>query len=658
MTPGLDPSLTFAGLVAGTGNQLALAAARAVAESPSPPFNPLYLHGGPGTGKTHLLHAIGNLSLEVDPRTTVRCVRWPDLVAGARSAASLGRLDEYLAPLEVTGLLLIDDVQSLLERDADAPPVLTLLERRLARRLTTALAGRQAPAALTPAPDLSGRLLGAGLVAELQPPDSALRWEILHQRCEAIGVRLSEAVLEAIAMLPFDNVRDVIGAANRLAAFQSVSPRPLDPAQARVLITGVVDEPAPDTGVPAFREPRPVPTAPRHQDEGDEFGSFLSDVVASVSLQVDQWRARVGDAVLRWGGEGYRTARLQALLDQELPAQPDEVLRRFEADVELLARLRQEVVALAPDLGGSPVLADPDQVAAAKELLEQARTRELLGSQPLAHYAFEGLIEGTSNRLAFDAARALVSGPPGQRLPLLLVGEGGVGKTHLLHAIGNLLVEQGHRGVVCLGAHAFAGQVHEAEGARTLPSWRARFRWAAGLLVDDIHLLASDPLAQDELAGLLDQLSERGHPLAFTTAVPVAELAGIAPQLLTRLAGGLVVELPPPDREVRLGVVRQLLGAIEASDAPALEEYLAQRPADSVRAVHAMVQRVLRAAEAGHTEPTQALARQVLDAPAARPVQRPVLRRGPGASLGRGRLGEKLVEEWPVAADRLIEELR
>jgi chromosomal replication initiation ATPase DnaA len=655
MTGDLDPSLTFAALVAGTGNQLAVAAARAVAESPSPPFNPLYLHGGAGTGKTHLLHAIGNRALEVDPRAVVRLVRWGELLAGVRTAAALGRLEETLDPFESARMVLIDGMAPVGDRDAGTAAVLALLERRLARRLTTVLAGREAPAELGDTTDLGGRLLGAGLVAELHPPDSAMRWEILHRRCEETGVLLSDAVLEAVALLPFDNVLDLLGAANRLIAFQSVSSRPLDPAQARVLITGVLDEPRPDAGVPSPRESRPAPPEPRRPEDGDEFGSFLSEVVASVSQQVDEWRARVGDAMLRWGGEGYRTARLQALLDQELPSQPDAVLRRFEEDVASLARLRAEIAAIAPDLANRDLLGDPDQVEAARVLLEQARTRDLIDSQPLGQYTCEGLVEGTSNRLTLEAGRALVaeSAPP----PLLLVGGSGVGKTHLLHAIGNLLVERGERGVVCLGAHAFAGQVREAAQAGDLPAWRRRFRWAAALLIDDVHLLATDPAAQDELAGLMEQLTASGRPMAFTTAVPVAELTGVSPQLLTRLAGGLVAELPPPDREVRLGVVRQLLGAIEVADAPALEDYLANRPADSVRAVHAMVQRVLHAAEAGRTEPTQGLARQVLEAPVSRLAPRAAAR-GQAPWLGRGKPGEKLVEAWPVATDWLIEELR
>ena len=70
MTIGLDPALSFSGLVTGAGNQLAVSAARAMAESAQPPFNPLLVQGAPGLGKTHLLHAIGHLRLDVEPRAT------------------------------------------------------------------------------------------------------------------------------------------------------------------------------------------------------------------------------------------------------------------------------------------------------------------------------------------------------------------------------------------------------------------------------------------------------------------------------------------------------------------------------------------------------------------------------------------------------------
>lgn len=664
MTIGLDPALGFSGLVIGVGNQLAVSAARAMAESAQPPFNPLVVQGTPGLGKTHLLHAIGHLRLDVEPRAVVRLVAWSDLVEGWRAAADAGRAAEYLLPIAEAGLLLVDDAHRALGDPEGRAAVLAMLEARVAARRSTVLASRHPVAGLAPPDDQASRVLRSGLVVDLGQPDAAMRWEILYRKSAEAGVDLSAGVLEEIAGLPFESIRDLVGAAHRLVAFQSVSATPLDPAQARVLITGVLDEPVPDAGI-SREEPEPVrpsfeirPVAV--PEDADEFGSFLSEVVASVSEQVDEWRGRIADAMLRWQGEGYHIARLQALLDQELPSQPETLLRRFEADLEQLRRLEAEARALAPDLAGHEAFRDPDQIGIAEQLLEEVRVRDLAATLPQSQYRLDELVEGPSNRLALGAARGVGEEPGAGPNPLLIVGEAGVGKTHLLHGIGNALVASGLRGVVCLSAHAFESAVQEATDLDQLTTWRRRFRWASALLVDDVHFLAGRGAVQDELSALLDLILAAGRQVAFTSAVPVAELSGLSPQLLSRLASGIVVEVPRPDREVRLGIIRRLLAATEAGDDAALAEYLASRPVESVRALHALVQRVLRASEGGRTPLGHALARQVLETPARAMPARPAAAR-PGAlgpSLASVRLREKLVEDWPNAADRLIADFR
>ncbi len=664
MTIGLDPALGFSGLVIGVGNQLAVSAARAMAESAQPPFNPLLVQGAPGLGKTHLLHAIGHLRLDVEPRAVVRLVAWSDLVEGWRAAEEAGRAAEYLLPIAEAGLLLVDDAHRLLGDPEGRVAVLAMFEARVAARRSTVLASRHPVAVLAPPEDQASRVLRSGLVVDLGQPDAAMRWEILYRKSAEGGVDLSAGVLEEIAGLPFESIRDLVGAAHRLVAFQSVSATPLDPAQARVLITGVLDEPVPDAGIPReeaeparpLLETRPTPAT----EDLDEFGSFLSEVVASVSQQVDEWRGRIADAMLRWQGEGYHIARLQALLDQELPSQPETLLRRFEADLERLRRLQDEARELAPELASHEAFRDPDQIGVAEQMLEEARVRDLAATLPQSQYRLDELVEGPSNRLALGAARGVGEEPGAGPNPLLIVGEGGVGKTHLLHGIGNALVASGLRGVVCLSAHAFESAVQEATDLDQLTAWRRRFRWAGALLVDDVHFLAGRGAVQDELSALLDLVLSAGRQVAFTSAVPVAELSGLAPQLLSRLASGIVVEVPRPDRDVRLGIIRRLLAATEAGDDAALAEYLASRPVESVRALHALVQRVLRASDGGRTPLGHALARQVLETPARAMPARPAAPR-PGAlgpSLAPVRLREKLVEGWPTAADRLIEDWR
>jgi chromosomal replication initiation ATPase DnaA len=653
----LDLALGFDALVEGASNQLAVSAARSVADSPRPPFNPLLIHGGPGLGKTHLLHAVGRRRLEVDPQARVRYATWRELEEGWRASNALGRGEAFLDPWCEADLLLLDDLPSLTGSHPVPEALLALLEARQQAQRATILAGRRGPDDLSASGDRMARLVGTGLATEVGRPDVAMRWDILHRRGVEGASPLSPAVLQAVAALPFDSVRELVAAANRLVAFQAVSGTPLDPAQARVLVTGVLEEPAPDAGIRVSPPtPRPQRAAPPPRPAGDdEFGAFLSEVVAGVAEQVDEWRARVAQSIMRHQAEGYHTARLQALLDQELPAQPDLVLERFERDVARLRALHDDVREAAPELAAHEAFHDPDQLEVAEAIAERARTRDVAHRPPQPHLRLEDLVEGTSNRTALEAIRAIASAPGAATAALLLVGESGVGKTHLLHGLANALERRGLRGVVCLTALGFESEVQEALDVEQIADWRRRLRWAGALLVDDVHHLAGRGAAQAELCELIDRMTAEQRPVALTSAVPLTDLAGLSPQLLTRLASGRVVEVGRPDRAVRLGIVRHALAGTPAEGDAALADYLAGRPAESVREVHALVQRVLRAAEAASAEPSHALARQVLETPAdVRATAGRGARRG---HSGLGTLRDKLVLDWPDPADRLSEEM-
>ena len=262
-----------------------------------------------------------------------------------------------------------------------------------------------------------------------------------------------------------------------------------------------------------------------------------------------------------------------------------------------------------------------------------------------------------------EAVRAVVA-DPGQRYnPLVLVGGGAVGKTHLLHALGNALGEQAGP-VACLSAAEFTGELIEAIDRDAVAAWRARYRRASAFLLDDVHLIGDKERTQEELFVLFNVLIGAGRQLAFTSATPLAGLSGVEARLRSRLEGGLVVELPAPDLAVRRRVLeRELEAKLGAAD-PDLAEYLASRPAESVRAVQALLQRVLEAATGKGVPPSADLARELLEEPAPPPPPEP---RKPGSSRSSGVVGvgagatrsrEKMVWEWPEVGDRVIEEWR
>jgi chromosomal replication initiator protein len=213
--------------------------------------------------------------------------------------------------------------------------------------------------------------------------------------------------------------------------------------------------------------------------------------------------------------------------------------------------------------------------------------------------------------------------------------------------------------VACLGAEEFTGELIEAIGRDSIGAWRSRYRRVGAFLLDDVHLVAGKDRSQDELFLLFNLFVESGRQLVFTSAVPLPQLAGVEARLLTRLEGGLVIDLPAPDRDVRHRVAERLIGERAELADPEVAAYLASRPADSVRSLQGLVQRVVSAAEAEQTRLTVSFARTLLEGASARPPRRsgPVRASGivaPGGVKSR----EKMVWDWPDISERLVEEWR
>ncbi|MFL5496023.1 MAG: DnaA ATPase domain-containing protein [Gemmatimonadales bacterium] len=656
MTVTLNPLYRFDTMVVGAANRLAVTASKAVAESPGTVYNPLFVYARPGLGKTHLLMGIGHAARAINPRLSVEYLTLDEFVEAFHAAIAAGHGEAYRKRFLDVDLLLVDDVQFLTHRREMQAELLRLTDALQQANRQIVLTSDRPPAEIEALDERLIRRFAGGLVIDVAGPDYETRVAILRRKAEERRAGFADGVLEAVASLGIDNVRELLGALNRLIAFQAVSDAPLDPDQARVLIGGINAAPADDApGAPAAAA----------AESRDEFGEFLSEISATVAQQVDAWRTRVNAAVLRWQGEGFLTARLEALLQQETVSDPEHALAEFEADVERLQALRAEAAELAPELAGSPAFRDPGDLAGAEAALTRAREGALPPPSPSPLWRLQDLAESPGNRLALESARVVGAEPGTGYNPLVIVGAGGTGKTHLLHAIGNELARRGGP-VACLSAPELTSQLIEAIDRDAVPGWRARYRRTSAFLLDDVHLIADKDRTQDELFVLFNQLLESGRQMVFTSAVPLAGLPGVEPRLRTRLEGGLVVDLTAPDEAIRAKVIARLLTEKLGSAEAALVSYLAARHADSVRAVQGLVQRVLEAAEARGTAPTAGLAREILEGPASpAPSARDAARARPTRSsgivaptAGGARSREKMVWEWPDVGERVLEEWR
>ena len=654
MSATLNPLYRFDTLVVGAANRLAFTAAKAVAESPGTVYNPLFIYARPGLGKTHLLMGIGHAARAINPRLSVEYLTLDEFVESFHAAVAAGQGEAYRRRFIDVDLLLVDDVQFLTHRREMQAELLRLSDALQTTNRQIVLTSDRPPAEIEALDERLIRRFAGGLVIDIGAPDYETRVAILRRKAEERKARFGEGVLEAVGSLVIDNVRELLGALNRLVAFQAVSDVPLKPEQARALATGEKSE--------SSAKPERSKKSDREGSGGkvDEFSDFLSEVSATVAQQVDSWRTKVAAAILRWEGEGFSTARLEALLQQEMTADPEQALHQFESDVRRLQALHAEAAELAPSLAGSTAFRDPDDIAGAEAITQRARQGAHPPPAPLPIWRLDDLFESAGNRMALQAARAVVAEPASRYNPLVIVGASGVGKTHLLHAVGNALATRSKGPIACLSAHEFTGELIEAIDRDAVGAWRARYRSAAAFLLDDVHLVAEKDRTQDELFVLFNFLAEASRQMVFTSAVPLGEMAAVESRLRTRLEGGLVVDLPAPEREIRQQVIERLLQAKVGAVDPELAAYLGSRPVESVRAVQGLLQRVLNAAESQGATPTAALAREVLEGSVPRAPRKSGAVRTSGvlAPASGVRSREKIVWDWPDVGDRIVEEWR
>jgi chromosomal replication initiation ATPase DnaA len=592
----LDPRLRFDSLVVGAGNRLAVAAARAVAESPGAVYNPLFIYGGTGLGKTHLLCAVGHLTAALQPQLEVEYLSLDEFVEQLHASVSAGQMDAFSRRYERVGLLLIDDVQFLTGRRETQAELLRLFERMQAAGGQIVLTSDRPPAEI---PDVDERLisrLSGGLIVDVTAPDYETRVAILAKA-----------------------------------------------------VTAEEEPPAEKVAV------RPTPT----ERPTGEFENFLSEVTTVVRQQVESWQPRLREAITYWNGEGYSTAVLERALTLNKAPDVAGLLTTFTAAVEHLRDLERAAVEVDLALGSDPVFRDPERMAAAEDLVERALAGETPPGGPSPAFTREGFEMGTSNQLAVHAADAVISSPGVKYNPLLIHGASGVGKTHLLHAIGNALVQaRGSRMVVaCVHAQQFIDELIASIQGGTIERWRARYRSVDALLIDDVHFVADKERTQEELFLLFNEIVAAGRQVVLTSDQPPAAVPDLEARLRSRFEGGLVVPIQAPDRALREKLFARFLAAAGRESDAQLLALLGQQPVQSVREIMGVVNRLGAAADAAGAPLDAKLVRRELGAVtpyAGVPVVAQANDERDPAFMD----AEKIVWDWPEVGARVIEEFR
>jgi chromosomal replication initiator protein len=258
--PDFHPKLTFDQFVIGASNRLAHAAALAVAELPGQAYNPLFLYGAPGLGKTHLLHAIGNYIVAHGGGLRVRSTTAERFTNEFVAALQTRDVEGFKARFRDTDVLLIDDVQFLQRKAKTEEEFFHTFNALHETGSQLVLTCDRLPADMAALEERLLERFGSGLVAELQAPDFATRLAILRKRVHHDGIELAdEGALHAIAHRITANARALEGALIRVVAYHSLTRRPIDAALADQVLAGLY--PAPRASAR-----RVVPTIERVQE--------------------------------------------------------------------------------------------------------------------------------------------------------------------------------------------------------------------------------------------------------------------------------------------------------------------------------------------------------------------------------------------------------
>ncbi len=562
----VDGALRFDTFVVGSSNSLAASAARAVAEVPGQTYNPLFIYGESGRGKTHLVAAIAHRALEREPDVRVLFSSGEEVAEDLHHWIGTGQRHRFLEHYRQADLLILDDVQFLTGQRETQSELLRLLNSLMRGGQQLVLTSDRQPADIA---DVDQRLLSrlsGGLVVDVGAPDFEMRLAILRKVAGERGVSFADGVLDEVARMPFANVRELKGALNKLSAYQQLEEQPVVVADVRAVLgerAGAFGERSCSPEPLSSRSMMPERIAAIIPADTD-YDGFLADVLQEVEARVESWRVRIGEAIAYWRPQGYSVTVLERAMNLTEEPDVEGLLAAYKSAVGQLRQLESQAVAIDPAASAHPVLHDPEAVWAAGELVAQMIAANAPLPAPSPGYRREALELSAGNQLALRAVDAVIDSPGRRFNPLFIRGPAGSGKSHVAHAIGNAMrAVDSRRRVACLTTTAFVEEFVAALQEGAVERWRSRYRSADVLIIDDIQHLAGKERTQDEVFRLFNHLVDRGCQIVLTADRPPGELTGLADRLRSRFEGGLVVNLPDRERMVNEPSVLKVAGDVD-----------------------------------------------------------------------------------------------
>ena len=236
------------------------------------------------------------------------------------------------------------------------------------------------------------------------------------------------------------------------------------------------------------------------------------------------------------------------------------------------------------------------------EILDEKGLAEFQGNAPKhqserftsAEFTFDTFVVGPSNKLAYAASQAVAEHPAQNYNPLLIYGDSGLGKTHLLYAIANVIRRNDQNAkIVYIKGDDFINEFIELIRAGRGSEFRAKYRDADLLLVDDVPFVAGKEQVQNEFFHTFNNLYESGKQIVLTSDRPPSEMTLLDDRLRTRFEWGLLADVTPPDLETRLAIVKNKAAALGMDLPDKIASYIAENVTSNVRQLEGTVNKIL-----------------------------------------------------------------
>lgn len=265
----LNPKYTFESFVVGPSNQFAQAAARSVSEATGKTYNPLFIYGGVGLGKTHLISAVGHAVIDRNPNLTVLYVSSEQFTNEVVSAIRHDRMGEFKEKYRNLDVLLLDDIQFIANKTATQEEFFHTFNALYERQRQIVVSSDRPPKEITAVTDRLRSRFSMGLIADIQPPEIETKIAILLKKADRERITIPDEVAYYLASKIKSNIRELEGCLIRLGAQASLTGRPIDREMAKTTLRDLIEE-----------DEKPITGENIQKIVCDYFGLKLTDIKA------------------------------------------------------------------------------------------------------------------------------------------------------------------------------------------------------------------------------------------------------------------------------------------------------------------------------------------------------------------------------------------